>query len=153
MNMKKWFRVLPLCAALLPLAAHAESFDFSWLKKGAISESCYHTPCSMAKVVSFENQGDFGGGVSLELELLDGERHSGRDPIQWNAKPHKVHVYCSKTKPTVTMHGDVTHLPLAPQRYPGALMAHGELYMRACHSYEGPVEDGAARFGYDLEDE
>lgn len=132
-------------------AADPGQFDFSGLKKGHISKNCYREPCAVAKLVSFKNRGPDGDGVTVDLELLGGESTNENSPITWNEKTHKVSVHCSKTKPSTTLDGKVEYLPIGPH-YPAVLYSAGQLYMETCHNFKSyTVEDGAEKFGYDLE--
>ena len=126
-------------------------FDVSGLKKGKISRNCYKSPCAVSKIVSFKNRGPVGDGITVDLELLGGESDDENSPVTWNDKTHTVSVHCSKTKPSTTLDGKVEYLPIGPN-YPAVLYSAGQLYMETCHNFKSyTVEDGAEKFGYDLE--
>lgn len=61
---------------------------------------------------------------------------------------------CSKQRPTITSGRQETVILLnTSMGVPGVLVSDAELYMRVCHNYDGSLEDGAARFGYDVQED
>ena len=155
MKMKTLFAPFAFCAlALAAQQASAESFNHSWLKRGAVSQTCYHDPCSVGKVVSFQKTSATPAATTLNITLLGGEKPRNSSRIKWNSRPHTITVVCSKQRPTITSGRQETVILLnTSMGVPGVLVSDAELYMRVCHNYDGSLEDGAARFGYDVQED
>ena len=151
MKMKTLLAPLAFCAlALAAQQASAESFNHSWLKRGAVFHNCSHNPCSMSKVVSFQKIRSTPEATTLNIALVDGTKLHGQGyrMVVWDRQPHTVTVVCSKQRPTVISGERETVLPLNSLPVPSILMPETDLYMMVCHSYGGA--DGPARFGYDV---
>lgn len=135
--------------SLFSMLVKAENFNHSAVKIGKITESCYHNPCSVAKIKGFRQLQKSPEQSMLELTLLGGKKEWKKKKIIWNKHPHKVYIICSKTHPTISIDGQSEVLPLSPDdMIPGVLMSDAELYFLACHAYKGNVEDGVNKFGY-----
>lgn len=132
----------------------APKFNHAGIQKGAISESCYHEPCSIGKVLVFKQLNKTRDSSMIELTLLGGERMWKSKKITWNKRTHKVYITCSLSNPTLTIGGQVTTLPLSPRwTAPGVLYSATQLYMQTCHNMKGADESEVAkRFGYNVED-
>lgn len=128
-------------------------FDHSGIQKGAYTETCYHNPCSVAKVVSFKQLKQTATQSNIELTLLGGSKVWDSKKIDWNKKPHKVQVYCSITHPIVQIDRQKTLLPINDGfGVPGVLMVDAELYLQACHNFNRSVQKAAEIYGYDVYD-
>lgn len=133
--------------------ANNVKFNYAGMQKGAISETCYHNPCSGAKVVAFKQLDKSLESSVIELTLLGYSRDWHSKKKIWNKKPHKVFVTCSINNPTLTMDGQVTQLPINNGLgVPGVLMSDYELYMRACHNTDIDAEKASAKYGYNVEE-
>lgn len=138
----------------LSAVVYAASFNHSGIQKGSITESCYREPCSVSKVLAFKQLSKSAGSSMIELTLLGGEKQTFRSKtVKWNKKPHKVYITCSIQAPTVTMDSQVTTLPINRNMdVPGVLYSDTELYLKACHNFNGDATKAARRFGYDVTD-
>lgn len=143
---------LLLCALLYASAVQAAPlFNHNALKQGAIQETCYREPCSIAKVIGFKQLAKTSKSSMLELTLLGGERQYKKKNVRWNKNPHKVYITCSQDNPTMTLDGQVTILPLNPSMsVPGVLTSDTELYLWACHNFKGSDTVAARKFGYNV---
>ena len=155
MKMKTLLAPFAFCAlALAAQQASAQSFNHSWLKRGAVSQSCYHDPCSVGKVVSFQKTRSTPEATTLNITLLGGEKSRNSSRIKWNSRPHTITVVCSKQRPTIISDQQETVIPLNTSLdVPGVLVSDAELYMQVCHNYGGSLEDGAAKFGYNVQED
>lgn len=127
-------------------------FTHKGIQKGAISESCYHNPCSIAKVITFKQLDRTNESSMIELTVLGGHRDWDSKKINWNKKYHKVYVTCSMLNPTVSLGGQVTIIPLNKNGVPGVLASDSELYLKACHNFNGSDTEAAKKFGYHVEE-
>ena len=133
----------------------APKFNHAGVQKGAISESCYHEPCSVGKVLSFKQLNKTANSSMIELTLLGGERKWKAKKTTWNAKPHKIYITCSTRSPTLTIGEQVTILPLNPSwTAPSVLYSTTQLYIQACHNIKNADESQVAkRFGYNVQED
>ncbi len=130
----------------------AVAFDFSGVQKGAQLASCYHDPCSIAKVMEFKQLSQTPTESNIELTLVGGSRGWDAEKIEWNHETHKIQIQCSLTKPTVQIGDQVTVVPLNDSGVPGVLWADAEYYMQACHNYTGEMGAGIQNYGYNVHD-
>lgn len=128
------------------------SFDHSGVQVGAMLESCYHDPCSVAEVQGFKLINKTATESNLELTLLGGSRGFESESVDWNTEPHTIQVHCSITKPTLKIEGQETVIPLNSSGVPGVLWSDAETYMQACHNYTGEMDAGIKKFGYNVRD-
>lgn len=128
------------------------TFDFSGVQKGAQLESCYHDPCSIARVMGFEQLSQTPTETNIELTVVGGSRGWEEKNIVWNHESHKVQIQCSMTKPIVKIGDQLTVVPLNENGVPGVLWADAETYMQACHNYTGEMDAGIQKFGYNIQD-
>ena len=130
----------------------APQFDFSFLKQGNVTESCYHEPCSVLKFINFqiyENKQT----TEVRLEVLGGERKWNSKKVIWNKKNHTITVICSLQQPTVVSAEAVTLIPLNPEYAPpGVIIESAELYLKTCHNFDGEITEGASQYGYKIFD-
>lgn len=151
--MKKLLILVGCALPTLTFAANQNTnFNHSGIQKGAISESCYHDPCSVAKVTNFKQLQKSPEQSLIELTLLGGSRNWKSKKTLWNKSTHKVFITCSKERPTVAIDGQTTVVPLNPQGVPGVLYSDAELYLKACHNYEGADTKAAVKFGYNIQE-
>jgi len=135
-------------------AQPAVKFDHTGIQKGAYTETCYHNPCSVARVQSFKQLKQTHTQSNIELTLIGGSKAWESQKIDWNKQPHKVQVFCSITHPMVQVGRQKTLLPINDGfGVPGALMVDAELYLQACHNFHSSVQKAAEIYGYDVKDE
>lgn len=127
------------------------NFDHSGVQVGAMLESCYHDPCSVAEVQGFKLVNQNSIESNIELTLLGGSRGFDAESVDWNAEPHKIQVHCSITKPTLQIDDQVTVIPLNVSGVPGVLWSDAETYMQACHNYTGEMVEGIQKYGYNVQ--
>lgn len=127
------------------------AFDHSGVQKGATLSSCYRDPCSIAKVMKFEQISQTSIESDIELTLVGGSRES--ESIEWSHETHKIQIHCSITKPTLQIDDQITVIPLNDSGVPGVLWADAEYYMQACHNYNGEMGEGIRKYGYNVQDE
>lgn len=146
-----------LCSLMSLVATSAcvasVKFDHSAIQRGAISESCYHDPCSVAKVMDFQ-QIERGCNHSLiKLKVVGGSKPWDSKKIEWNNNPHNILITCSLEKPTVQIEDDITVLPINRRdTVPGVLVSTTELYLQACHNFHKDSTEAAIKYGYDVRD-
>lgn len=134
-------------------AQPAVKFDHTGIQKGAYAETCYHNPCSVAKVQSFKQLKKTETQSNIELSLIGGSKAWDSKKIDWNKQPHKVQIYCSITHPIVQIDRQKTLIPINTGfGVPGRLMVDAELYLQACHNFKGSVEQAAQKYRYNVQD-
>lgn len=131
------------------------SFDHSKAQKGAMMETCYHNPCSVAKVMDFQILNHSAKDVDIELTVVGGTRDWEEKKVSWNHESHTIQVTCSLHKPTVGIEAQVSVIPLNEQGgVPGVLVSDAETYLQTCHGdFDGTIEDATSHFGYNVHDE
>ena len=139
--------------ALTIIEQPVTAFDYSGVQKGAQLESCYHDPCSIAKVMGFKLIDQTPTESDLELIVVGGSRGFESESIEWNHEAHKIQIHCSITKPTLQIGDQVTVIPLNASGVSGVLWSDAETYMQACHNYTGEMVAGIQKFGYNVQDE
>lgn len=144
-----------IAASLLALTFNATAanptFSHKGIQKGAISESCYHNPCSIGKVMDFEIVKKTPQTTSIKLKLVGGSRDWDSKKIVWNHTAHNTYVTCSIKKPTVKIGDQVTIVPINPEgTISGVLISDAELYLQTCHNYEGEISKAAKKYGYNV---
>ncbi len=127
-------------------------FDHSKAQIGATMESCYHDPCSVAKVMNFQILNQSPDDVDVELTVVGGSRGWEAKKVSWNHEKHTIQVTCSLEKPTLRIQGQVTVIPLSAQGVPGVLTSDAETYLQTCHGdFSGTIEDAATYYGYNVQ--
>lgn len=139
--------------AEIPTTESTTTFDFSGVQKGSQLESCYHDPCSIARVMEFKQLGQSPTETSIELTVVGGSRESESEHIEWNHEAHKIQIQCSLTKPIVQTGEQVTVIPLNASGVPGVLWSDAEFYMQACHNYTGEMGAGIQQYGYNVQED
>ncbi|MDO4441057.1 MAG: hypothetical protein Q4B81_02625 [Moraxella sp.] len=134
--------------------AKVVKFDHSGVKVGSIVESCYHNPCSGAKVIGFKKLSSSPSSAMIELKLLGYSRDWDSKKKDWNKKSHKIFITCSIDHPTLTIDGQVTTLPLNSENaIPGVLYSDYTMYAATCHGRDNLDETRLAKkYGYDVQD-
>lgn len=135
-----------------PMIESTTTFNFSGVQKGAKLESCYHDPCSIARVMEFKLIKQTPTESNIELTLVGGSRGWDAKQIEWNHEAHKIQIQCSITKPTIQIEDQVTIVPLNNSGVPGVLWSDAETYMQACHNYTGDMDAGIQQYGYNVQD-
>lgn len=135
------------------LAEPSTVFDYSGAQKGAQFESCYHDPCSIARVMDFKLIKQAPTESDIELTLVGGSREWDVDEVEWNHEAHKIQIHCSITKPTLQIGEQITVIPLNDSGVPGVLWSDAETYMQACHNYTGEMGAGIEQYGYNVQEE
>lgn len=148
--------ILTIGSFLFIQSTHAKpvKFDHSGVKVGSIIESCYHNPCSGAKITDFKKLSSSNNSAMLELTLLGFSQSWNSKKKQWNTQPHKVFITCSINNPTVTIDGQVTILPIGSEYgIPGVLYTDYTFYISACHGKDNLDEIKLAKkYGYHVEE-
>lgn len=134
--------------------AAAPKFNHSGIQKGAYTESCYREPCSGAKVMQFNVIKKTPTSTFIKLKLVGASRNYNSKKIVWNHDFHNVYINCSLTRPTTQIEGndDITVLPINPTGVAGVYVSNTELYLAACHNYNGAIDKGARKFGYNVQE-
>jgi hypothetical protein len=139
--------IVLLAGGLLSGGSFAQTvskFDHSGIQKGAYIETCYHNPCSVAKVQSFKQLKQTATQSHIELMLMAGSKAWDSKKINWNSAPQQVHVFCSITHPIIQVGRQKTLLYINDGfGVPGVLMADAELYLQACHNFNSSVQKAA----------
>ncbi|MFW1858560.1 DUF2939 domain-containing protein [Acinetobacter defluvii] len=131
---------------------HKPNFNHSGVQVGAILESCYHDPCSVAEVQGFKLKNTTPTESDIELTLLGGSKGFDAESVDWNTQQHTIQIHCSITKPTLQIEDQVTVIPLNASGVPGVLWSDAETYMQACHNYNGEMGEGIQKFGYNVQE-
>ncbi|PNK59815.1 hypothetical protein [Psychrobacter sp. FDAARGOS_221] len=148
--MKKLALIAALSTVSTSLFA-ANIFDHRGIQKGAISESCYHNPCSIVRVMDFKLLEKTPRHHMLKLKVVGGQRSWNSKKIVWNHHFHNLYITCSLQSPTVQTGDQVTVLPINQgMALPGVLYAEGVLYAQACHNFDGDATDLAKKYGYNV---
>lgn len=153
--MKLSTKFLLVSILLLTFDANATNptFNHKGIQKGAISESCYRDPCSVAKVMKFEILKKTPQATSIKLKLVGGSREWDAKKTLWNHDFHDVYVTCSIKKPTVKIGDQITIVPINPEgAISGVLISDAELYLHTCHNYYGAIEEAAKKYGYNVKE-
>lgn len=133
--------------------AQPVKFNHGDVQVGKILESCYHNPCSGAKVVGFRQLAQSSNSATLELTLLGYSRDWNSKKKEWNKQKYKVFVVCSISNPTVTIDEQVTVLPINTEMaIPGVQQSDYNIYVSACHG--GYIDETklAKKYGYNVTD-
>lgn len=129
------------------------AFDFSGVQKGSQFESCYHDPCSIARVMEFKQLNQTPTETNIELTVVGGSREFESEHIDWNHEAHKIQIQCSLTKPIVQIGEQVTVIPLNASGVSGVLWSDAETYLKACHNYTGEMMAGIQQYGYNVQED
>ena len=129
------------------------AFDFSGVQKGSQLESCYHDPCSIARVMEFKQLNQTPTETNIELTVVGGSREFEFEHIDWNHEAHKIQIQCSLTKPIVQIGEQVTVIPLNASGVSGVLWSDAETYLQACHNYTGEMMAGIQQYGYNVQED
>ncbi|WP_296201929.1 hypothetical protein [Psychrobacter sp. UBA3962] len=144
---------ITILSALSTSAFAAPTFDHRGIQKGAISENCYHDPCSIAKVMKFELIENQPGYHLIKLNVVGGRQAWGSKKIVWNHNSHNLFITCSLSSPTVQNGDQITTLPInTDMAMPGVLYGDGILYAQACHNFDGDTVKLAKKYGYNVSD-
>lgn len=136
-------------------AKPAAQFDHSGIRKGSVQETCYHSPCSVSKDISYRVLSKTATETKLEYTILGGSREWEAKKIDWNTRPHKLYVTCSVKKPTLQIDQQKTLIPFNLEMgVPGALTVDAEVYLHVCHNADyGDMDSIIRKFGYNVHDE
>lgn len=152
--MKNIFFILLTLSIALPAQANSSIFSHVGIQKSAISESCYHDPCSIAKVMEFnllESNEDYH---IVQLNVVGGTKSWKSKKVAWNSYPHNIYVTCSLRTPTVQIGDDFTTLPINSEyTVPGILYSTATLYLKACHNFNRDATEAAVKYGYDVKED
>lgn len=129
------------------------AFDFSGVQKGSQLESCYHDPCSIARVMEFKQLNQTPTETIIELTVVGGSREFESEHIDWNHEARKIQIQCSLTKPIVQIGEQVTVIPLNASGVSGVLWSDAETYLQACHNYTGEMMAGIQQYGYNVQED
>lgn len=143
---------LAIAFFVLPFSANANNFNHKGIQKGAISESCYHNPCSVVRVMKFEVLKKSPQSTLIKLNVVGGSRDWDAKKTIWNHSAHNLYVTCSIKKPTVKIDNQTTVIPLNRDPVPGVLYADTALYLQACHNFLGDETKAAKKYGYKVQD-
>lgn len=145
--------ILTLFISFTALSANANSivFDHNGIQKGAVSESCYHNPCSIAKVMNFDLLESDDTYHIIKLNLVGGTRAWDSEKIIWNHYGHNIYVTCSLEAPTIQTGDQFTKLPInAEYTVPGVLYSSANLYLKTCHNFDKDATEAAKKYGYNI---
>ena len=95
------FGLIAVVSFAATVQAAPAKFNHSGIQKGKVIETCYHSPCSVAKFVSYKQLNKTATESKIQVTLLGGSREWEAKKIDWNRSPHKVTVSCSYQRPTV----------------------------------------------------
>lgn len=147
------FLFVPIILLAFDASAANTNFNHKGIQKGAISESCYRDPCSVAKVMKFEILKKTPQATSIKLKMVGGIREWNEKKITWNHDFHDVYVTCSIKKPIVKIGDQITVVPINPKgAISGVLISDAELYLHTCHNYYGAIEEAAKKYGYNVKE-
>ena len=147
------FLVVPVVLIAFDASAANPTFNHKGIQKGAISESCYRDPCSIAKVMNFEILKKTPQTTLIKLNIVGGSRNWNSKKIVWNHNFHNVYVTCSIKKPTVQIGEQVTIVPINPEgAISGVLISDAELYLHTCHNYNDEITKAAKKHGYNVKE-
>lgn len=150
--MKKLALIAALSTVSTSLFA-ANIFDHRGIQKGAISENCYHNPCSIVRVMDFKLIDNRPGYHLIKLKVVGGRKNWDSKKIIWNHNFHNLFITCSLQSPTIQNGDQITKLPINVRMgMPGVLFGDGKLYAKACHNFDGDTTDLAKRYGYNVSD-
>lgn len=135
-------------------SAQAQSgvaFDHTGIQKGTIFETCYNNPCSLAKFDSYKIIEKTQDETLLRLSMLGGSRESETMDVDWNKSRHSVIINCSYTRPIVQVGDQSTLITLNDGLGVfDVIMVAADLYLKACHNFEGFEYDAVTQYGYDV---
>ena len=153
MKLSTSFIAVSLLALTFNANAANPTFNHNGIQKNAISQSCYHDPCSKVKVMSFElleNEPDYR---LIKLKVVDGYSGWNSKNTTWNHNFHNLYITCSLENPSVQNGDQITIIPINRQdSVPGVLYADTTLYLNTCHNFEGDSTDAAKKYGYNVRD-
>ena len=148
------FGLIAVVGFAATVQAAPAKFNHSGIQKGKVIETCYHSPCSVAKFVSYKQLNKTATESKIQVTLLGGSREWEAKKIDWNRSPHKVTVNCSYKRPTVQIGSQKTLIPLNDGLgVPGVLMVDAELYLYVCHKFEGSIDKAVQKYGYNVQDD
>lgn len=152
--MKTSIKFLLVSVFLLAFDANSAipNFNHGGIQKGAYTESCYHNPCSGAKVMKFDILKKTPDSTLIKLKLVGASRDWGAKKLIWNHESHDVYITCSIKKPSIKAWDEVTILSFDTYGVPGVLESSASLYLRACHNYVGSVIKAARKYNYKIEE-
>ena len=152
--MNLYSKYILLFTVMLPLTSYADSaqFNYNGVQKGSTSESCYHNPCSIIKVMDFqllENEHDYS---FIRLKVVGGTRNWDYKKIIWNHSFHNLYITCSKENPTVQYGDQVTTIPINPNSsVSGVLYSYTSFYLKICHNFNDDSTEAAKKYGYNVQ--
>ncbi|WP_151809315.1 hypothetical protein [Acinetobacter soli] len=119
-----------------------------------ITGRCYMGECSYSKIVSVKPQ-SLREETKVNVSLLGGsvevdDNWKALSDINWNKKPHKITVYCSRTKPRIVMGSDIEELALGKDGVPSVQENSAIIYFEICHSFSGDSYSGIKKFNYNV---
>lgn len=133
--------------------AASPNFNHKGIQKNAVSQSCYHDPCSVVKVMNFELLKNKPDHRLIKLKVVGGQSGWDTEKITWNHNFHDLYITCSLKKPTVKNGSQTTIIPINRiDPVPGVLYADTTLYLKACHNFDGDSTDAAKKYGYNVSD-
>ncbi|MGP5505241.1 hypothetical protein [Psychrobacter celer] len=153
-------RTLPLYLVisfgLLSIHSNAAStFDQSWLKKGVSSTTCYHNPCTVTRIMDFQVTKNRPNYKQIKLKAVNGYKEWDSKKIMWDHDFYDIYANCSLSQPNLAgkpnSNGTILPLGVGDNSWvPGAMYPNTHLYLQVCHSYDGDIEKGGEKFGYNI---
>lgn len=151
--LKKLFLYSLISLVATSTYAAGVKFDYSGIQKGAVSKSCYHDPCSVAKVIDFQQIERNRNYSLIKLKVVGGSKPWDSKKIEWNHNSHNIFITCSLKSPTVQVEDNITVIPInRNDTVPGVLVSTTELYLQACHNFYKDPTEAAIKYGYDVRD-
>lgn len=151
--MKKLIGFCLLFGLSATAVAGGSAFTQAGLNGQPVIKSCYRDPCSVARVMDYQVLQNNASNRLLKLKVAGGSQYWDSNKINWNNNFHNVYIRCSRTTPKVQIGTEKTLIPLNPKvGVPGVLVSDTELYLKACHNFDGRDTDAARKFGYNIVD-
>lgn len=144
-----------LCLLSFNTNAASPNFNHKGIQKGATSMSCYHNPCAVTKIMSFEILKNTPNYRQLKLKAVNGYQNWDSKKTTWDNEFYTFYVNCSLKRPNLAnksnVEGSILPLGIGENSWiPGAEYPNTILYLQACHNYSGETEKGGKKYGYNV---
>lgn len=148
-------QILTISLMALTYNANAGKVDFNHrgVQNGAMIESCYHDPCSVAKVVKFNIIKKKPDSTLLKLNVVGGSRQWDSKKVIWNHNFHDIYITCSIKKPMIKAWDQTDIIPLNENAFSGVMWSSGSMYLQACHNFTGEPTKAVKKYGYNVKEE
>ena len=157
--MKTSISLIVLSLGLLAFDTNAANTNFNHkgIQNGAISESCYHDPCAVTRIIKSEIVKQKPGYTQLKLKVVSGYKGWDAKKTTWGHEFYTMYVNCSLKRPNLAnksnIEGNILPLGVGEDSWiPGAEYPNTILYLQACHNYDGETEKASKKFGYNIKE-